>query len=529
MKKHSAHHIKNLLLPCLFFSILTGFLSAVLTTLFKLAAEWVIHLSGSIHGKVAADAKWLLLLVLGCAAIGLAASVILSRSRSCRGGGIPTSVAAIKGMMSFKWLASILILPFSALLTFLCGIPLGTEGPCVQMGTAIGDGIVTCFAGKSKHRGWRKYIMTGGAAAGFSIAAGAPISAIIFSIEEIHKRLSLVLITVASMSVVTAQLTADLLAKIGIGNTGGLFHIDVMPTLSNKELFAPIIVGLICGLCSIFFTHLYQFADALMRQILKKISIKILFPILFAGIAIAGFFLAGALGTGHALVDTLLSTKITWYLLIIIFLVRAIFMTVSNTSGVTGGVFLPTLAFGAIIGSLCAQLMISLGWIGSEHYVLMVVLGITSFLGSTSRIPVTASVFAIEAMGGINNIIPIIIASTVALLTVEVSGLDDFTDTLINAKLNALTQGKKSKIIEVSLTVGPDAFVIGKEIKDILWPYTCLVLSLERTNVVRGTAEIFEGDIITVHYETYDPKITADELECLAGKQSDEIRSVMLG
>ena len=114
------------------------------------------------------------------------------------------------------------------------------------------------------------------------------------------------------------------------------------------------------------------------------------------------------------------------------------------------------------------------------------------------------------------------------LRTVEISGLDDFTDTLIKAKLNALTKGKKSKVVEVSLTVGSDAFVIGKEIKDILWPYTCLVLSLERTNVVRGTAEIFEGDIITVHYETYDPKSTADELECLAGKQSDQVRSIML-
>ena len=173
MKKLSAHHITNFLIPCLFFSVAAGFLSAVITTLFKMAAEQVIHLSGSVRATVYADAKLLVLLVLGCAAIGFVASVILTYSRTCRGGGIPTSVAAIKGMISFKWLASILLLPISALLTFLCGLPLGTEGPCVQIGTAVGDGIVSSVAGKSKHRGWRRYIMTGGASAGFSVATGA--------------------------------------------------------------------------------------------------------------------------------------------------------------------------------------------------------------------------------------------------------------------------------------------------------------------------------------------------------------------
>jgi CIC family chloride channel protein len=202
-------------------------------------------------------------------------------------------------------------------------------------------------------------------------------------------------------------------------------------------------------------------------------------------------------------------------------------MSVSNSSGVTGGVFLPTLAFGAMVGSLCGEAMIALGWIGTEHYTLMVVLGITAFLGSVSRIPVTACVFAIEAMGGIENIIHIIIVSSIALLTVEISGLDDFTDTLIEAKLKSITKGKKRAVIEVPLKVGADAFVIGKEVKDILWPHSCLVISFEHSNLVRGTSQILEGDVVTMYYETYDPQSTADELEILVGKQDEETRRIM--
>ena len=527
MKNLKLNHISNLLIPCLLFSISAGFLSAVITTLFKLAAEKIIHFSENARQSAYTDVKWLPVLMLCCAAIGFAASLILSFSRTCRGGGIPSSVAAIKGMVPFKWLPSIVLLPFSALLTFLCGLPLGTEGPCVQIGTAVGDGIVTCLTGKSKYRGWRRYIMMGGASAGFSVATGAPITAVIFSIEEIQKRLSPILLIVASISVTTAQLTANFLESLGIGTTR-LFHIDVMQEMSYSALFAPIIIGLMCGLCAILFTRIYHTVDELIQKVLRKVSIKVIFPILFAAIAVVGFFLTNALGTGHSLVDTLFETRITWYVIVILLLVRVLFMSVSNSSGVTGGVFLPTLAFGAMIGSLCGEAMIALGWIGTEHYTLTVVLGITAFLGAVSRIPVTACVFAIEAMGGIDNIIPIIIVSTVALFIVEISGLDDFTDTIIHAKLKAITKGKKRTVIEVPLAVGPDAFVIGKEVKDVLWPYSCLVLSFEHSNLVRGASQILEGDVITMYYETYDPVATADELEILVGKQSEETRRIMI-
>ena len=526
MSNPRSHHIKELLLPCLGFSVAAGFLSAVTATLFTFAAEKVIHVSNHLHEKAETNLLWILVFILGSAAIGLIASFLLSLSRTCRGGGIPTSVAAIKGMVSFNWLASIFLLPFSALLTFFCGLPLGTEGPCVQMGTAIGDGVIHCAGGK-KRRGWRRYVMTGGASAGFAIATGAPVSAIIFSVEEIHKRLSPILLTVASISVVTSQLTARLLSSLGFGSTD-LFVIAAMPAISRGFVLAPLIIGLVCGLSSIFFTRFYHFANAMMRKLLKKLSIRLVLPILFACVSAVGFLIAGSLGTGHSLVDTLLFSRAPWYMLILIFLIRAVFMTLSNTSGVTGGTFLPTLSFGAILGSLCAEVMILLGVMEPEHYTLAVVLGITAFLGATIRIPITACVFAIEAIGGVNNVLPLILATTVAMLTVELSGLEDFTDTLIEAKLHSLKEGKTSTVIEVPLKVTSDAFVIGKEMKDILWPISCVVLSIERANAVHGTTEILEGDVIKVHYETYDPVGTAEELSHLVGTQPEEIRERML-
>ena len=525
MYKYFINHLKTLLLPCIGFSMAVGCLSAIIVTAFKLAAEWVLHSSETVYHAIRSNPLLLPLLIAGAALLGLVASLILSHTHSCRGGGIPTSVAAIRGMLRFRWWASILVLPFSALLSFFCGLPLGTEGPCVQMGTAIGDGVTQCM-GKKTHQGWRRYFMTGGAAAGFSLATASPITAILFSMEELHKYFSPMLLTVAALSVIFSQFTVQLLSVFGITTTG-LFHLPNIPALEPHLLYAPLVIGAVCGIASILFTRCYHLTDKLMHRLLSKISVKIVFPLLFACISLIGFFFSDTLGNGHALMDRLLSTRAAWYLLILLFLIRAVSMMSANTAGVTGGIFLPTLALGAILGSLCAERMIAWGWIAEDHYTFMVVLGIAAFLGATSRIPLTACVFAIEALGAFHNVLPLIIATTVAFLVVEASGLEDFTDTVIHAKLRSIHREKTKTVIEVSLTVGAHAFVLGKELRDILWPHACAVVSLDRADGNKNLPGIAMGDVLTVHYKTYDPAATAEELTALVGEQSEEVQRIM--
>ena len=322
MYTHFCKRIKVLFLPCLALSATVGCLTAIAVTLFRLAAHEVARLSALVYATAAQKPLFLPLLVLGAALIGLAASFMLSYSHSCRGGGIQTSVAAIRGIVSFKWLASIFLLPISALLTFLCALPLGTEGPCVQMGTAIGDGVVDRLGGP-KQKGWRRYMMTGGASAGFSMATGSPITAVIFSMEELHKRFSPILISVASMSVVFAQITEQLLSLLGIG-AGSLFSIAHLSALEAKYFFVPLMVGLVCGIIAIPFTGLYRTIDKLMRKAVSKLSVKLVFPILFALIALLGCFLTDTLGNGHSLAQNLMQAKTAWYMLILLFLIRAI-------------------------------------------------------------------------------------------------------------------------------------------------------------------------------------------------------------
>ena len=254
-----------------------------------------------------------------------------------------------------------------------------------------------------------------------------------------------------------------------------------------------------------------------MRAATRKLSIQILFPLLFACAAIIGIFLPDTLGTGHALVEQTLEVPAVWYLLLLVFLIRAIFMMTANTAGTTGGVFLPILAFGAILGALCAKGMIAVKWLEPQHYGLIVILGITAFLGATSRIPITACIFAVEALGGIHNILPIVIAVTVAFLTAKLSGIEDFTDAVIEAKEQALSKDQTLTETVSNLTVKKDSFIYGKELRDILLPHGCAVIAVKSDHPEHNSEAFLAGDVITVRCKTYDPESTVEELHALAG------------
>ncbi len=432
MKSRFFNNLKNIL-PFFGFSAVAGIVSALLITAFKWGAEQVIHFSSSLYTTVRVHTAWLPLLVAGAVLLGFGVSFLLKKFPHCKGGGIPASVAAIRKIAPFDVLSSLLVLPFSALLTYLCGIPLGTEGPCVQMGTAVGQGLVTRF-GEKKYKNHKSFVMTSSGAAGFSLATASPFSAIVFAVEDLNKTISPLLLTGVSLSVGTSWLTAKLVAFWGIGG-GSLFALPTLDPLSLHLLFPPLAVGMVCGIGSVLFTLLYHVVHKQMKKLLKKASIQLLFPLLFGITALLGFFVADTLGTGHSLTQTLFTSSPVWTVLLLLFLLRAVLMILANTAGVTGGTFLPTLAFGAILGALCAKGMIGLHLLEPQHYPLMVVLGTVSFLAATNRIPLTAFLFSLEALGGIGNIPAIVVAIGVAYGIARISKTEEITNIAIQEKI----------------------------------------------------------------------------------------------
>lgn len=525
MKKQRITYIKNLLFPCVMLSALVGFVTGIIIFLFKIIASYVIRLSGFLYAHVRANPQFFPLLLTGAILLGLIVSFILKRARECRGGGIPTAVASIRGLIPLKWIQGLFVLFFSTLLTFLGGVPLGNEGPSVQMGTAAGKGI-SKILGKHRSLAWERYVMTGGACAGFATATGAPLTGIMFALEDAHRRFSPTIFMVATMSVLTGSVTQNLLCSLfGVPmEEWGFSRHTILPP---KYFWIAILIGGICGVCAILFTKLYQWFRKLSKYTLKKVPFEIKIISIFVIVAILGFFCEDFLGSGEHLIQNILHGQRVWHILVAAFAVRALLMLCANNEGISGGVFIPTLTFGAIIAALLTFLIIMLGVPVAEYYSVFIAIGMSSFLAASSRTPITALLFSAEVLSGVGNSLPVGIGVVLSYILVETVGISSFTDSIIEAKTEREHEGKDAVIISTRMTIMPNSFAVGKEVRDILWPPTCTILSIDKHHsiITPNMGGLNVGDVLHIHYQTYDPEQTMEQFSQILGKQSDDLQT----
>ncbi len=521
MKHSRTTYIKNILFPCLVFSAITGIFTGGLIFLFKIASSFLLESSARLYAYVRDNPIYLPCLVGGVVLLGLGSALILREIKNCRGGGIPTSVAILRGLIEFRWVRNIFVLFFSASLTFLGGVPLGNEGPSVQMGTAVGRGTIRIFA--KKNRAWDRYIMTGGACGGFAVATGAPLTGIFFAFEEAHRRFSPMLFMTAAMTVTTATATMRLLCEL-LGVSPYMFDFSVDAALPLRYLWIAVVIGVVCGLVAVLFTKMYSLVGRFLNQTLHRIPFVVKIIIIFALVALLGFASEGFIGSGHGIIHQLTEGGGIWYLMLLFFCVRALFLMLANHAGITGGIFVPTLTFGALIGALLSRGAVRLGLLPEEYFLIPIIIGMAAFLAASSRTPITAVTFALEALAGLSNILPIAVGVTLSFLVIETWGVTSLHDEVISRKVSEYNKGKSPVIVDTYVTIQPGAFAVGKEARDILWPPSCMVLSVRKPSAAHSTHAagiMSEGDILHIHYQTHRPEETFGAIEAIVGLQPD--------
>ena len=520
MKNEKLEHFLNIIIPAVLFGGITGVATAVVINLYKFLAGKIISRSEEAY-HLLSENLWALLFVLP-ALLAVACFVSLAHKRwpNIKGGGIPTSIGILRGVISFKWLSTLIGTFFASLVSFFIGVPLGNEGPSVQMGTAIGKG---CIPRKlKKYKAWRRYTMTGGACSGFAVATGAPISGVLFAIEEAHQRISPMIFMVAAVSVSASYLTTSVLAPL-LGVSVSLFPSLTLVNLGVKDIWIPLVVGVASGLFAVAFLKFYDKISDVMTTKLVEIPAFVKVFVIFVVTLIFGLISHSFISTGHHLIVDLLLHREVIYMLVLILLVRMALTVFANTSGLTGGVFLPIMAIGTLVSALIGEVALWLG-LDEKYYTVILVLGIVACIAGMMKMPLTAIVFAIEALSSFDNIIFVVITSVVAFMITEIFEVKSVGDSVLEHRIHGLYQGKQAKVIDTFVTVEENSFAVGKQIRDILWPANLFVLSLKRgeegaTVDQHGGAEMHGGDILHVRYSTLDEEATREELMAIVNEQ----------
>jgi CIC family chloride channel protein len=250
-----------------------------------------------------------------------------------------------------------------------------------------------------------------GAAAGLAAAFNAPISAILFTIEEVIGKWtagvlgSIVLAAVASVAVARWFWGAE-----------PMFRIPSITLRDPRELLAYSVLGVIGGFAALLFAKSLAYLRPRLRR--QPQWMQLLQPSI-AGLLVGciGYFgLPEVMGAGYGTIDQAMHAQFALKALLLLAVFKIAATTVSFSSGTPGGMFAPTLFIGAMLGAAVGSFEKIFfphltGSIGSYALVGMGVL-FAAFL----RVPLTSVFMVLEVSGNYSIILPVILANTIAYL-----------------------------------------------------------------------------------------------------------------
>ncbi len=525
--KTMGEKIKNIVLPVVAYGGVAGILSGFLVGLFNFGARYLIKFSEDIYRSVVTHLWAIPLFFLGLIALAMLMALLHKLIPNVRGSGIPNVEGSVRGVLSYKWFRTLLGRVAGSFLSFFAGLPLGSEGPSVQLSAMTAQGVTEVMKAKLT---WRRYLIAGGAGTGIAVAFNAPLAGIIFAMEECHKRISPMILLCASSSVISGTATYRLLGMAikdaKWSSTSMLFDIQGLEPFGDfKQMssfgeFAGVLgiligIGVVIGVLAILFNFLLIRSQKLMDKCVKK------FPY-WARLLVA-FVLTGVLGLifakcfddgyaflntgGHSLIDLLCHSglKYSFWFLLSILLLRMILLLVCFNSGATGGLFIPMLAIGALLGAMLGTLFVKMG-MDSMYFPAVIVISMTTFFGASVRAPITAIVLVVELSGYKSDFLPVAISIFTAYLVAEILGNSPIYDSLLDRLVEQKSEGVVKK--EFIISVGKGTFAVGRQIQDIMWPAGAHITHIITTNgdsvIPNGKTELQIGDQLTLEVESSD-------------------------
>lgn len=431
-------------------------------------------------------------LVLAAAALGV--YLLLRWEVLISGSGIPQIEGEIMGEIEQCWWRVLLAKLGGGILSLGCGLSLGREGPSIQMGAMAAKG----FSRITKRvKTEEKLLITCGASAGLSAAFNAPIAGILFSLEEVHKHFSPELL----LSSMAASITSDFVSRNVFGlKPAFTFTITQMMPLSTYG--HVLLLGVIIGAMGVVYNTTLSKTQDLFEKIPWRL-VRILIPFMMAGVF--GFLYPGILGGGHGLVEQMSAGNMVLGSLCLLLAAKFFFSMVSFCSGSPGGIFLPLLVMGAIIGTIYYQVAKAINPALSGFLVNFIILGMAGYFSAIVRAPITGILLISEMAGSFSNLLSLSMVSLAAYLVPDMLRCAPVYDQLLHRLLRRQNPDKKATLtgekVLVEGMIYHGSAAEGKMVSAIAWPRTSLVVSLMRGDaefVPRGDTMLLAGDKIVV-------------------------------
>jgi CIC family chloride channel protein len=485
----------------LILSVFIGVFSGLAVVCFRFAIDWCrIYLLGS--GSTLSPTR----LVLAPTLAGLIIAVLVIHVfPMARGSGVNQTKAALyiyNGHIPIRTAVGKFI---TAALAIGSGHSLGPEDPSLQIGASLASAL-----GRRLHlsRDRMRLIAPVGAAAGLAAAFNAPISAVLFVIEEVIGRWTAGILG----SVVLSAVSSVVVMRWFLGSES-LFRIPAVQLERPSELIAYSILGIVGGLASVAFSS----GIATLRPRFRALPPWTqYFQPAVAGLLIGLIAILGApqvMGAGYEYIDEAMHGRFTWQMLAILAGLKIIATLLSFVSGTPGGMFAPTLFIGAMLGAAVG---------GAEHVFLphlsgspgtYALVGMGVLFAGFLRAPMTSVFMVLEVSGNYSIIVPVIVANTFAYVIsrrLQPTGIFDALTRQDGLDLPSMEEQREEGILRV---------------EDAMRPATNPVLDAKESvgRAFRQTVDV-AGDVLLVRLNPSGwSSVTRGELETMVKEDKGDL------
>jgi len=323
-----------------------------------------------------------------------------------RGSGVPQTKAALYARGGRITAATMFGKFFCTSATLASGIPLGREGPTVQVGAGIASVL-------GRNLGLRpekvKALIPVAAAAAIAAAFNTPLAAVLFALEEIVGDLHAPVLG----SVVLAAATSWGVLRLLLGNDP-LFKVPQYQLVNPWEFAIYAVLGVAGGLVSVAFTKLLLG----MRERFLKLSRKTVpFQPVIGGIVVGlmGWFVPQVLGVGYEHVGAVLNGGMALRVMVLLLVLKLFAVTTSYASGNAGGIFGPSLFLGAMLGGTIGTVAHNLFPYHAATAGAYALVGMGTVFAGIVRAPMTSVVMIFEITRDYAVIVPLMISNLVSL------------------------------------------------------------------------------------------------------------------
>ncbi len=409
-----------------FLYLLSGIVGLLVGIAAVIIKNLVHFIQGALAKGIAGDYRSYLIFILPIIGITLAVVFIKYINRKPVRHGIPGVLFAISRNNAIMRAHNLYSSVISSALTVGFGGSVGLEGPTVATGGAIGSNFGRVFNLSYKEVA---LLVSCASAGAMSAIFKAPIAGIVFALEVIMLDLTMW----AMIPLLIASATAALTSYMFLGQNVLYHNFQVMETFQMNQIHFYLILGVITGFASVYFTKVYNAITEFFEKIegawkrlliaggLLGAIILLLPPLYGEGYEIVNLSLVGDYsqlftGTFYESWQGSFILIVLAFLLIIGF--KVIATTLTFAAGGIGGIFAPTLFMGANLGLLTGLVLNQLGVDVSISN--MALVGMAGMIAGVIHAPLTAIFLIAEISSGYELFMPLILVSTISFATARV-------------------------------------------------------------------------------------------------------------